>query len=184
MLDATARQMYRMHVMNEPPSEPADTMKMPTLEQLAGRQVRLLRQSMGWSQLDVAEKMRPFGYEWSQATVTRLEAATRPIRLNELADLAVLFGIPLSQFLPFGAPPEFEWDDLEAFEREVAKLKERHSRLREQIADADATASGLARARAEAAAELARIEGQLEGLMRWHPGPRLTRGSAEGGGGR
>src|SRR5689334_14637275 len=104
-----------MHVMNEPRQNA--TAQTPTPEQLVGRQVRLLRQARGWSQQDVAERMRPYGHQWSQATVTRLEAATRPIRLNEVADLAALFGIPVAQFLE---SPDFEWEDLEALELEIA----------------------------------------------------------------
>ena len=40
--------------------------------------------------------MQAYGYQWSQATVTRLESASRPIRVNELADLARLFGVPVN----------------------------------------------------------------------------------------
>ena len=72
---------------------------MPTPEQFVARQLRLLRQGRGWSQQEVAEKMRPYGYQWSQATVTAWNPPTRPIRLNELADLAILYGVPVEQFL-------------------------------------------------------------------------------------
>ena len=92
---------------------------MPTPEQLVGRQVRLLRQGRGWSQQEVAEKMRAYGYQWSQATVTRLESASRPIRVNELADLAMLFSVPATQFLD-SRVLELAWDDLDALEHEVA----------------------------------------------------------------
>jgi transcriptional regulator with XRE-family HTH domain len=90
---------------------------MPTPEQLAARQLRLLRQGRRWSQLEVAEKMRAYGYRWSQATVTRLESASRPIRLNELADLATLYGVRVAQFLESGTP-----DDIETLEAEIRNL--------------------------------------------------------------
>ena len=105
-----------MHVMNET-HRPAAA-DLPTPEQLVGRQVRLLRQGRGWSQQEVAEKMQAYGYQWSQATVTRLESASRPIRINELADLARLFGVPPTQFLDSRAR-DFAWDDLDALEREI-----------------------------------------------------------------
>jgi transcriptional regulator with XRE-family HTH domain len=151
-----------MHVMNEQHENAAET--IPTPEQLAARQLRLLRQGRGWSQQEVAEKMQAYGYRWSQATVARLESASRPIRLNELADLAILYGVPSAQFLESGAP-----DDLDALEKEIAHLAEEHADLQRRLAAADAAASSLAHERAGAAAHLARIEGRMEALMRWHP---------------
>ena len=119
-----------MHVMNEQRKNPAEN--MPTPEQLVARQVRLLRQGRGWSQQEVAEKMRAYGYQWSQATVTRLESASRPIRLNELADLAILFSVPVAQFLE-SRDPEFEWDDLESLEREITSLTKERDTLKADL---------------------------------------------------
>jgi transcriptional regulator with XRE-family HTH domain len=155
-----------MHVMNEQHENAAEN--MPTPEQLVARQLRLLRQGRGWSQQEVAEKMRAYGYQWSQATVTRLESASRPIRLNELADLAILYGVPVTQFLQSDVP-DFEWDDLGALEREITNLTAQRDGLRERMEVADAAASSLERERAEAAAYIARIDGRLEALTRWHP---------------
>jgi transcriptional regulator with XRE-family HTH domain len=149
-----------MHVMNEQHENAVET--MPTAEQLVARQLRLLRQGRGWSQQEVAEKMRAYGYRWSQATVTRLESASRPIRL------AILYGIPVAQFLQSDVP-EFEWDDLGALEREITNLTAQRDGLRERMEAADAAASSLERERAEAAAYIARIDGRLEALTRWHP---------------
>src|SRR5260370_32734867 len=162
-----------MHVMNEQHENAAEN--MPTAEQLVARQLRLLRQGRGWSQQEVAEKMRAYGYQWSQATVTRLESASRPIRLNELADLAILYGVPVAQFLQSDVP---EFDDLGALEREITNLTSQRDGLRERLAAAGAAASSLERERNEAAAYIARIDGRLEALMRWRPQP------SEGGGGR
>lgn len=171
-----------MHVMNEQHENAAEN--MPTPEQLAARQLRLLRQGRGWSQHEVAEKMQAYGYRWSQATVTRLESASRPIRLNELADLAILYGVPIAQLLESDVP-DFEGDDLHALEREIVNLTAQRDGLRERLKAADAAANSLARERAEAAAYIARIDGRLETLMRWHPqAERLPQRPAEGGGGQ
>ena len=72
--------------------------------------------------------MRAYGYDWSQAIVTRLEAATRPTRLNELADLALLFEVPAMELLGFGPPEDFD-----AAEREIGELLTTHTRLREEL---------------------------------------------------
>jgi transcriptional regulator with XRE-family HTH domain len=152
---------------------------MPTPEQLAARQLRLLRQGRGWSQLEVAEKMGAYGYQWSQATVTRLEAATRPIRLNELTDLAALYGVPVAQLLESGAP-----DDLEALDLEIEKLRREHLYLTEHLHQADVVSMDATKRRAEFAAHLARVDGRLETLLRWHPAARDPRRPAEGGDGK
>ena len=153
---------------------------MPKPEQIAARQLRLLRQGRGWSQLDVAEKMRAYGYQWSQATVTRLEAATRPIRLNELTDLAALYGAPVAQFLESGAPG----GDLADLEEEIKQLTADRPVLAERLQAMDAAAAQLAHTRAETAALMARIDGRLEILLRGHPAARDSRRPAEGGGGK
>jgi transcriptional regulator with XRE-family HTH domain len=151
-----------MHEMNEKLAD--DPQGIPTHEQLAARQLRLLRQGRNWSQLEVAEKMRAYGYQWSQATVTRLEAATRPIRLNELAALAALYGVPVAQFLEPGAP-----DDFEVLEREIEQLRAQRAGLAQRLEAANSAAKDLHAQGAEAAALMARIDGRLASLMRWHP---------------
>ncbi len=155
-----------MHVMNETHTTVAAN--VPTPEQLVGRQVRLLRQGRGWSQQEVAEKMRAFGYKWSQATVTRLEAATRPIRVNELADLAMLFSVPVTQFLD----PRVQgvtWDDLDALEGEITELAAQRAHFEAELKSHSAMADTAAQARQATAAELARIDGRLAVLAQWVP---------------
>ena len=141
---------------------------LPTPEQLVARQVRLLRQGRGWSQQEVAEKMRAYGYQWSQATVTRLESASRPIRLNELADLAILFGVPVTQFLE-SRDLDFEWDDLEALESEIAALTKEREVLKAQLDEARYEAMVATEREGAATASLARVNGRLGALLRWHP---------------
>jgi len=155
-----------MHVMNEQRKNAAEN--MPTPEQLVARQVRLLRQGRGWSQQEVAEKMRAYGYQWSQATVTRLESASRPIRLNELADLAILFSVPVAQFLE-SRDLEFKWDDLEALESEIASMTKERDALKADLDEKRYLAMVAAEREGEAAAALARVNGRLGALLRWHP---------------
>jgi len=155
-----------MHVMNEPLRDAKAN--VPTPEQLVARQVRLLRQGRSWSQQEVAEKMRAYGYRWSQATVTRLESASRPIRLNELADLAILFGVPVAQFLE-SRDLNFEWDDLEALESEIAALTKERDVLKAELDEKRYLARAAAEREGVAAAALARVNGRLGALLRWHP---------------
>lgn len=132
-----------MHVMNEPESEAEESHSdTPTPEQVAAQVIRELRQARGWSQQEVAERMRSYGYAWSQATVTRLEAASRPIRLNELADLASLFGVPMIQVLDAWFPGPGS-DDLHALEAEIVRLSEERERVHDQMLAASEQAAQL-----------------------------------------
>ena len=140
----------------------------PTAEALAGRLLRLLRESRGWSQKQVADRMRAYGYSWNQSTITRIESASRPLRLNELADLAILFGVPVSQFLepnlPFG-----EEDSIEDLDREIASLEVERDHLAEIRIAHQAALDSAREYEATAAAELARVDARLHALRRWHP---------------
>src|SRR5215472_6738402 len=149
-----------MHVMNRQP-EPV-TANIPTPEQLAARQLRLLRQAYGWSQHEVAEKLRPYGYDWSQATVTRLESASRPIRLNELADLAALYGVKITQFLETEVP-----EDLEALDREIEWLTEERDKLKTQEENARADYEKAAVAHGSLVVHIVHLEERLQALQRW-----------------
>ena len=115
--------------------------------------------------------MRAYGYDWSQAIVTRLEAATRPTRLNELADLALLFEVPAMELLGFGAPEDF--DDAE---RQISELLTTHTRLREELSYAhsrvhalQAQAASAQQQEAETAAALLRTDARIEVLAAQHP---------------
>ena len=126
--------------------------------------------------------MRAYGYDWSQAIVTRLEAATRPIRLNELADLALLFEVPAMELLGFGAPEDFD-----AAEREIGELLTMHTRLREQLSHAHSFVLGLQEKvagaqqdEAEMAAALLRIDARIEVLASRHPRYKHLAGGFEG----
>jgi hypothetical protein len=99
---------------------------------------------------------------------------------HELFDLAILYDVPVTQFLE----PEVadsEWDDHDALEREIERLAMQRDGLSNSLEQADATMASLARERAEAAALKARIDGRLDVLARLQ-----TRSSApaEGGDGR
>ena len=43
--------------------------------------------------------MKAYGYDWHQTLIGRIEAAQRPLRLNEAVHLAALFGVSLEMLL-------------------------------------------------------------------------------------
>ena len=68
-------------------------------ETRAGQRVRELRQERGWSQTDLARRLGAYGFDLTQTTVAKLERGARPIRLNEVAALADIFGVPVSDLV-------------------------------------------------------------------------------------
>jgi transcriptional regulator with XRE-family HTH domain len=70
-----------------------------SVEEAAGYEFRRLRVNLGWSQEDVAERMTCYGYCWHQTVISKIEAAQRPLRLNEAADLCALFGVTVAGLL-------------------------------------------------------------------------------------
>lgn len=61
---------------------------------------------LGLSQDALARAMRALGYSWQQTTVAKTEAAERPLRINELTDLAHALGVTITDLL--GATPRNE----------------------------------------------------------------------------
>lgn len=68
-------------------------------EAIAGRQCRALRMKRGWSQTDLARRMSARGFEMSQTTVAKLENGKRPLRVDELVELAGIFGTGIVELL-------------------------------------------------------------------------------------
>jgi transcriptional regulator with XRE-family HTH domain len=88
-----------MHVEHE--TEPGAA----TLEVKVGRELQRLRNALRWSQKEAARRISVSpGYEsWHQTTIARIEAAKRPLRLNEAAALAALYGVSVEQLLAAAA---------------------------------------------------------------------------------
>jgi transcriptional regulator with XRE-family HTH domain len=143
-----------------------DIARLDTPEEIAGRQLRLLREGRGWSQQKVADQMKAFGYNWLQSTIGKIEAAQRPLRLNEVADLAAMFGVPVTQFLE-GDDPQ----DAATLGAEVGSLIAERDELEMRLGQAAAMRDASAREAAAIAADLARIEGRIGGLTRYRPVP-------------
>ena len=106
----------------------------------AGRALRRLRLSRGWSQEEVAVRMRAYDHDFHQTTIAKIEAAQRPLRVRELADFALLYGVEINALI---YPPKAS---LEEIDQEITVVEERR---REVQRDVDVTASQLLQARAE-----------------------------------
>ncbi len=122
--------------------------------------------------------MKAYGYDFHQTTVAKIEAAQRPIRVRELADLAALYGVDVHELI---YPPA---GSLKQADKEIAALR---SQLREVTAQAEAAADAVAKAEAGLAAaqeeyrarsgqaamlsgRLSYLEAQRDKLAEWEPG--------------
>ena len=115
----------------------------PDPEVQAGRALRQLRTARGWSQEEVARRMKAYGYDFHQTMVAKIEAAQRPIRVRELADFAALYGVEVHELI---YPPA---GSLKEAAKEIAALR---GQLQEATARAEAAAVAVAKAETDLAA--------------------------------
>lgn len=133
-----------------------------------GAQVRKARELRGWTQ----ERLRLYlrdasGIDLSSTAMARLEQGKRPIRLNEVAALADLLNISLSEYEGGNTRPTEQ--QYSAALRELAELfgREFETETRLKIIDDRATDIELERmALMNERAELRRLRAQLTAVVR------------------
>lgn len=103
-----------------------------------GLTLRTLRIKRGYSQDQVAGRMRLAGFSWQQTTVAKTEAGQRPIRVNEAVTLAKMFDVTLSYLL---APRH---EDADEHQLRIMEARSALDTARYQVAEAHA---GLIRAK-------------------------------------
>lgn len=101
-------------------------------ERRFGEALRSWRQERGWSQEDVAERLRHQGFEMHQTTVAKIERGARPLRIAEAAALVEVFGLPIVAILGMGAAPEHTTNP-DAQRRELDDARMRLDRSRENL---------------------------------------------------
>ena len=108
-----------------------------TPEQQAGTKIKTRRLELGLSQEAVAEEMRRLGHSWHQTTVVKTEAAGRPLRLNELTDLARILGVRASHLAATETDMKMEMvqNDVVAHSGHAARLKAEIDELTERLAE-------------------------------------------------
>ncbi|MBA8920414.1 helix-turn-helix transcriptional regulator [Nesterenkonia jeotgali] len=65
---------------------------VPTPEENFCVNMKLLRESKGWSQADLAEALRPLGLDLHRQTIQKIESLIRPVKLNEAHAIAQALG--------------------------------------------------------------------------------------------
>jgi transcriptional regulator with XRE-family HTH domain len=66
-------------------------------EKQIGQRITQLRTELGWSQQKLADQMKALGgryANWRQGMIDKTEKGLRPLRVNEVVDLAAVLGVP------------------------------------------------------------------------------------------
>jgi transcriptional regulator with XRE-family HTH domain len=113
------------------------------LEAGVAKNVRKLRESRGLSQQQLGQDLSSFGVGMHQTTVAKLEAGSKPLRLNEVAAIAAYFEVPIESL--------WKWSVLEQLEDEgllttIALTKADLANAREESARAQAAQDEAAQA--------------------------------------
>jgi transcriptional regulator with XRE-family HTH domain len=74
-----------------------------TAEEYVGANIKARRAQLGLTQAELAEAMQGLGHSWIQTTVAKTEAADRPLRVNEVADLARVLGVRVPELVSTNA---------------------------------------------------------------------------------
>ena len=109
-------------------------------ERVFGGEVRAARETRGWSQEELAVRLRKdAGIDLHQTAIARLEGGSRAIRLNEAAALAHMLNLDLRQFGGIRQLTDEESEQLVAQLAEVeaaeAKLRQEKVALEAKLAD-------------------------------------------------
>jgi transcriptional regulator with XRE-family HTH domain len=68
--------------------------------QIVARRVREARQSRGWTQAELAKRLKEVGYPMTRETLTKLESGrTRDIKINDTFALALVLGVSPAHLL-------------------------------------------------------------------------------------
>ena len=122
-----------------------------TPEQQVGKTIAELRRANGWTQAALGERLGRLGYPMHQSAIAKIESAGRPLRVNELAALARIFGVsPGDLFDPHRhISPEV---------KETAAFR----RVWEELLDATNRFEAASRLAEEAEMSLSEAEGELD----------------------
>jgi transcriptional regulator with XRE-family HTH domain len=107
-----------------------------TPEQVVGANIKAMRTQLGLTQAELAEAMQGLGHSWVQTTVAKTEAADRPLRVNEVADLARILGTRLPDLVSAHS----DWNRkginlmLSHFQGHAARLRMDIDELNQQLA--------------------------------------------------
>src|SRR5215203_3571511 len=134
-----------------------------TPERQAGTKIKTRRMELGMSQETVAYEMRRLGHSWHQTTVAKTEIAGRPLRLNELTDLARILRVRASHLAATETDFKLEMvqNDVVAHSGAMARLKADIDELNQMLAEKTQAYENAQKLLRESQEEYGRLIGQL-----------------------
>jgi transcriptional regulator with XRE-family HTH domain len=99
------------------------------VEGILGAKIRQLRERAGWSQADLAERLKAVGFEFHQTTVAKMEAGKRPIRVAEVFALGVVFRMPMTALMHL--PLKADLPSLSELDRQLKEIEDSQQENRE-----------------------------------------------------
>lgn len=133
-----------------------------TLEDGLGKVLKSAREGRGFSQESVARQMAEFGHSWRQTTVAKTEAGQRPIRVNEVASLAMVLSFPVESLIS-------EANDASQAHQDVVYWQAKRKSILDRMVDLSKQLDGLSQ-------DLGHAEESLEtAWRRWKGESPLTK---------
>lgn len=115
-----------------------------TPEARFGRAVREAREEFGWTQSDLASHMSSmYSAGYTQSTIAKTEAGTRPVRLNEAAALAIVLRRDLALMIRTPGPYNDLTRQLRTVQASIRDLDRQGKKLRVERAEMDSQAEEL-----------------------------------------
>lgn len=94
-------------------------------DEAVGKRIEDLRTSRDLSQGELSDLLRAAGLNWSQGTVSRVEAGTRPVRFTEAFTVAKALGVEAVALAPAGGGLQYVYQqDLDTIVTELRGLRE------------------------------------------------------------
>lgn len=118
-------------------------------EAVLARRVADLRRKQGWSQQELADRLREYGFDHHQTAISRIEAGRQSLSLNEAAALAAIFRIRPADLMDISMNEE-------SLTAELHEMTRHYDRLRHYMLDARARVVETTQARDAAREEMDR----------------------------
>jgi transcriptional regulator with XRE-family HTH domain len=106
-----------------------------------GAKIARIRGILRYDQVDLARRIREKGVNWSQGTLSKVEAGARPVRLSEAPHVADVLGVELGALLPGGDHVDTQ---ISARVQELALVEQLVRERREELQDANLARQALA----------------------------------------
>lgn len=99
-------------------------------EKQVGKRIAQLRTERGWSQQKLADQMKALGgryANWRQGMIDKTERGARPLRVNEMFDMAGVLGVPPEVLLAFDVDAAVLDEEIMATEALLKEAEQDHA---------------------------------------------------------